>query len=92
MAKTSPSDRLLTDLHQVVTDAESLLRATADQTSAGASNCVPASSRRWTAPSPAWASSSPWRSNARGPPARRPTTTCATTRGNRSAWRPVSAC
>lgn len=37
MAKTSPSDRLLTDLHQVVTDAESLLRATADQTSAGAS-------------------------------------------------------
>ena len=37
MAKTSPSDRLLTDLHQVVTEAESLLRATADQTSAGAS-------------------------------------------------------
>ncbi len=37
MAKTSPSDRLLADLHQVVTDAESLLRATADQTSAGAS-------------------------------------------------------
>ena len=37
MAKSSPSDRLLTDLHQVVTDAESLLRATADQTSAGAS-------------------------------------------------------
>lgn len=36
MAKT-PSDRLLADLHQVVTDAESLLRATADQTSAGAS-------------------------------------------------------
>ncbi|RZI58664.1 MAG: DUF883 domain-containing protein [Rubrivivax sp.] len=37
MAKTSSSDRLLNDLHQVVTDAESLLRATADQTSAGAS-------------------------------------------------------
>lgn len=37
MAKTSPSDRLLNDLNQVVTDAESLLRATADQTSAGAS-------------------------------------------------------
>ncbi|HEY1394734.1 DUF883 family protein [Roseateles sp.] len=37
MAKTSPSDRLLQDLNQVVTDAESLLRATADQTSAGAS-------------------------------------------------------
>lgn len=36
MAKT-PSDRLLTDLHQVVSDAESLLRATADQTSAHAS-------------------------------------------------------
>ncbi|WP_431048775.1 DUF883 family protein [Roseateles sp. L2-2] len=37
MAKTSPSDRLLNDLNQVVSDAESLLRATADQTSAGAS-------------------------------------------------------
>jgi ElaB/YqjD/DUF883 family membrane-anchored ribosome-binding protein len=37
MAKTTSSDRLLNDLHQVVTDAESLLRATADQTSAGAS-------------------------------------------------------
>ncbi|MET0209006.1 MAG: DUF883 family protein [Burkholderiaceae bacterium] len=37
MAKIPSSDRLLSDLHQVVTDAESLLRATADQTSAGAS-------------------------------------------------------
>jgi len=36
MAKTH-SDRLLADLHQVVTDAESLLRATSDQTSATAS-------------------------------------------------------
>lgn len=37
MAKTTPSDRLLSDLHHVVAEAESLLRATADQTSEGAS-------------------------------------------------------
>ena len=37
MPKTSSSDRLLSDLHHVVAEAESLLRATADQTGEGAS-------------------------------------------------------
>jgi len=87
----SQKDRLMDDLHAVVAEAESLLRATAGSASEGASELRAKVQAAWTVPSEIFMICRMPLSTRPRPPAGRPTTMCMRTPGSRSAWRPASA-
>ena len=84
-------EKLMTDLRTVIADAEEVLKVTADQASAGASELRVRMQERLHRPSTGCRTcrTPPWRAPA--PPAMPPTTTCTSIPGRPSAPPPASA-